>query len=433
MTVTKNRLISNASWIIACKTAQSLVALLIGTISARYLGPSGYGLISYAASMVAFMTPLAQLGLRNVLVEQIVASPEREGETVGTALVMSTTASIFCVMGCIAFSMIANANERDTFLVCLLYSISLIFQMTEMTEYWYQAKLLSKYTSVISLIAYTVVSIYKVFLLVTEKSVFWFAAANALDHLLISAGSIILYRHLGAKRLTFSFSMARTLFSKSRHYIVSGMMVAVFSQTDKIMLKMMIGNAQTGYYSTAATCAVLSGFVFLAVIDTTRPIIFEKKKADRLEFEKSVSRLFSIIIYMGLAQGVVFTLLAKWIVMILYGEAYAQAAPVLQVLIWSSAFAYIGTVRNIWLLAESKQKYLWLVNLSGALLNIAGNLLLIPSFGAAGAAFASLATQCFTNFALCFIIRPIRPITKLIWRSFDPRVIFEKFSEKEQV
>lgn len=417
-----NKVIKNASWIIVCRIVQSLVALLIGMISARYLGPSNFGLLNYASSVVAFVVPLAQLGLRNVLVEEIISHPEREGKTLGTSLLMSVISSVFCMIGCAAFVSIANAGERDTLIVCVLYSISLVFQMTEMIQYWYQAKLFSKYTSITSLVAYTVVALYKVFLLITGKSIYWFAVSYAIDFFIISGVLIFLYHKLGNQKLSFSFSLGKQLFARSRYYIVSSMMVTVFSQTDKIMIKMMLGNAENGYYSTAIACAGMTGFVFSAMIDSLRPVIFESKKVNQKQFEKNMSLLYSIIIYMGLMQSVVLTIFAKLIVSILYGEAYMAAVPLLQIITWYSAFAYMGSVRNIWMLAEEKQKYLWIINLSGAVLNVVGNFVLIPVHGAAGAAAASVATQFFTNFILCIIMKPIRPTAGLIWKSMDFRL-----------
>ena len=196
MGIRNNKIVKNVSWIIFCRVVQSLISLVIGMISARYLGPSNYGLINYASSIVAFVVPIAQLGFRNVLVEEIVSHPEREGKTLGTSLVMSSSTSLFCIVGCIAFVSIVNAGETDTLIVCALYSISLIFQMTEMIQYWYQAKLLSKYTSITSLIAYTVVSAYKIFLLITQKNIYWFAVTAAFDSLIISVVLIIIYKKI---------------------------------------------------------------------------------------------------------------------------------------------------------------------------------------------------------------------------------------------
>ena len=92
--------------------------------------------------------------------------------------------------------------------MCALYSVSLVFQMTEMIQYWYQAKLLSKYTSVVSLVAYTIVALYKVVLLVTGKSIYWFAISYAFDFLIISATLMVIYGKLGSQKLSFSFSFS---------------------------------------------------------------------------------------------------------------------------------------------------------------------------------------------------------------------------------
>ena len=419
-----SRVFKNASWIIVCRVVQSFVAFLISMFSARYLGPSNYGLLSYASSVVAFVVPLAQLGLNNVLVEEIIAHPEHEGKTLGTSLLMSMVSAVFCFVGCVTFVSIANVGERDALVVCALHGISLIFQASEMIQYWYQAKLLSKYTAITSLAAYFVVSLYKMYLLIAGKSVYWFAISYAFDYMLISVVLLLIYKKLGGQKLSFSFPLCKRIFARSRYYIVASMMVTVFAQTDKIMIKMMLGNAENGYYSTAVTCACITGFVFVAIIDSLRPLIFESKRRDQQELEKNVSILYSIVIYMGLAQSVVLALFAGPIVRILYGEAYAAAVPILQTITWYTAFSYMGNVRNIWMLAENKQKYLWIVNLSGAVLNVIGNFILIPVMGAVGAALASVVTQFFTNFLLCIIMKPIRPTAKLIFRAFDPTLPF---------
>lgn len=64
----KSKVASNAVWIIIGKVAQSILSLIVGMMTARYMGPSNYGLISYAASIVAFVVPIMNLGLSNVLV-----------------------------------------------------------------------------------------------------------------------------------------------------------------------------------------------------------------------------------------------------------------------------------------------------------------------------------------------------------------------------
>ena len=417
----KNRVVKNASWIIGIQLIKSLLGMVISMLTARFLGPSNFGLINYAASIVAFVTPIMYLGLTGVLVQEIVNTPEKEGEILGTSVTMTFLSSLLCVIGVISVSAIANHGEKDTIIVCALYSILLIFQSFEMVIYWFQAKLLSKYSSVVSLAAYILVSGYKIYLLATQKSIYWFAVSNALDYMIIALGAAVVYKKLGGRPLRFNFNTAKHLFSKSRYYIVSNMMIAIFAQTDRIMLKLMIDDAATGYYSAAVTCAGMTGFVFSAIIDSFRPMIFDDKKNNEKQYEKDMCRLYGIIIYLSLIQSLAITLFSGLIIQILYGAAYSASINVLKLVVWYTTFSYLGSVRNIWILAEDKQKYLWIINLSGALANVVLNYILIPIMGIMGAALASLVTQIFTNVLTGFIIRPIRYSNTLMLRALNPK------------
>lgn len=417
----ENKVMKNAAWIISCKLMQAVIQLVITMLTARYLGPSDYGSISYAASVVAFVVPVMQLGLRNTLVQEFVNAPQKEGEILGTALGLSLLSSVACIGGVVAFASVANFNDTETIWVCGLYSISLIFQALEMTQYWFQAKLLSKYTSVVMLSAYVLVALYRIVLLWRGKDIYWFAIATSIEYAAVAAGMFAIYQKNGGQQLRFSWKLGKQMLARSKYYIVANLMVTVFAQTDRVMLRLMIDETATGFYSAAITCANMVSFVFYAIIDSARPSIFENKKKDTEDFHKSVSLLYSVIIYCSLATCVVITVFAKLIVAILYGKAYYAAIPLLRIVVWYTTFSHLGSVRNIWILAESKQDKLWIINLSGAVLNVVLNFGLIPSWGAAGAAFASLMTQVFSNFILGFIIPAIRFNNTLLLRGMDPR------------
>lgn len=419
-----NRIVKNASWIILCRIMQAVLNLVVSMITARYLGPSDYGLITYASSIVAFVVPLVRLGLNGILVQEFIEEPENDGMIIGTSTTLTVLSSLAGILGIWFFTSIANPDEPTTVVVCVIYSISLIFQMTEMIQYWYQAKLLSRYVSVVSLLSRIAVSLYRVFIVVSGKSIYWFSIVNSLDFVIISAALYKIYHKFGGQRLAFSLEMAKRMLSKSKHFIIAGVMVSVFGQTDKIMLKLMISDAESGQYSVALTCAGMSVFLFTAIIDSLRPEIYENKKNDELQYRKNNIRLYSIIIYMALFQSVVLTLLAEPIISILYGAEYLAAADVLRIVTWYSAFSYLGSARHIWFLAENKQKYIWITNSVGAITNIVGNSLLIPRFGASGAAVASVGTQILTNFILSFI-KPIRENGMWILAAFSPRVLYE--------
>lgn len=423
----KTSVLKNAGWIIGCKIIQSLVSLVIGVITARYLGPSNYGIISYVSSIVAFALPIMQLGLKNTLVKEFVQMPSQEGKTLGTALIINIISSVFCMIGSVSFVALVNAGEKDTITVCALYSLTLLFQATEMTQYWFQSKLLSKYPSMAALVAYIVVALYKIYLLITNKGIVWFAVSNVIDYFLISIILLVIYKRVGGQKLSVDWRLGRELLSRSKYYIIPGLMVIIFQHTDRIMIRLMVDEAETGFYSAAITCIGISSFVFTAIIDSARPVILEAKEHDHALYERRVIQLYSAVTILSLLQSIVMTLLAKPIVYILYGTDYLPAAGILAVAVWYITFGHFGSVRNIWILAEEKQKHLTGINVAGATANVLLNLVLVPVWGAVGAAVASVITQFFTNVVIGFIYKPIKRNNYLMLRSFSFKIWKETF------
>ena len=425
MSIRNNKIVKNASWIIICKVINALLGLVVSMFTARYLGPSNSGLINYAASLVAFVSPIMLLGINEILVAEIVSDPENAGEILGSSIIMCLFSAALCVTGIWAFVRITSRTETETLYVCLLYSLILFCQAAELIQYWFQAKLLSKYSSIIGLIAYVCISGYRVFLLITQKSIYWFAIANALDTIIIAIVLILLYNKLADQKLSFSFVRCKKLFNSGKYYIISNLMLVVFAQTDRIMLKIMINDAANGFYSAAVHCANVTAFAFAAIVNSARPVVFESKLISDEKFERSIVRLYSVIIYLSVIQGVFTTIFAKILIHVLYGDAYMASVQALQIIVWYTSFSYIGGIRNIWILAEKKQRLIIWINLTGAIVNVVLNWILIPTMGVNGAAIASLVTQGFMNVILGFIIPGIRRNNELIIQSLNPKVWIE--------
>ena len=430
--ILNNKIFKNASWIIICKIVQSLLSLVVTMLTARYLGPSNYGVINYAAAIVAFVVPIVQLGLGNIQVQELVNNPEEEGKILGTTLCLSLISAAICSIGVIAFSYVSNINEPETIIVCALYSLILFFQGAELLQYWFQYKYLSKYASISTLIAFAIVTVYKVILLVSGASIYWFALSNCIDYMIITFALIFLYKKLNGKKLSFSIEVGKRMLDKSKYYIIANMMIVVFTQTDRVMLKQMMDAEATGLYSAASSCAQMANFVFAAIIDSYRPLIFEKHKQSKNKFELSMIQLYSIVIYLSILECLFITIFGGAFIKIIYGSQYLNASSCLRISVWFTLFSFIGSVRNVWVLAEGRQKWIWKINLSGAMANVILNYFLIPKFGINGAAVASLITQIFANVVVSYLIKATRENTYLMLKGFDPRNIIRVFKVKDE-
>lgn len=419
--VWKNRQFSNAVWIVGCKGVQMLIGLILSMVSARYLGPENYGLLSYAASITRFVEPLAQLGFTVTLVYELVQDPENEKTVLGTAMLTSFLSSIVCMGGIAIFIYIVHGQGKNELLICELYALLLLSQSIELVQYWFQAKLLSKYTAVITLGVYMIMAVYQIHLLITAKNILWFAAIKAAEHGLIAIGLLIVYRKIGNGRPRFSIVCAKKMIERSCYVMISNLLALIYAQTDRIMIRNMLGESAVGYYVAAVTCANATDFIFSAIIDSFRPVIMEAKREGSKFFEKNVCLLYLIVVVMAILQSILIVLLADPMITILYGVAYKSAIKPIKLIVWYTVFSYIGSARSIWILAEGRQRMWWKINFCGAAANICLNLLLIPRFGIEGAAFASLITQAFANVGTGALFRELRPNDRLLLQALNPK------------
>lgn len=404
----QNKVIHNIGWHIAGKVFQSLINLFVGLLTARYLGPNNYGLINYAAAYTSFFSAICTLGINSVIVKEFIDKPECEGKILGTSLVLRAISSVLSAIAIIGISLILDANEPETQLVVVLYSLSLCINIFEVFNYWFQSKLQAKKTAIASLAAYTLTAIYKVGLLALSKPVGYFAVATSLDYLCVAVILVVFYIQEGGKRLSFSWTYGKQLLSKSQYYIWAGLMVAIYAQTDKLMLKQLVNETEIGYYSTALSLCNVWGFVLSAIITSMNPVIMQAHSVDNTKFIRLNSMLYSIIFYISSFVSLVFFFGGKIIISMMYGEAYLPAETSLKILTWQTGFSYLGVARNTWIVCENKQKYLSCLYTSGALTNVVLNILFIPNYGASGAAFASLVAQIVTTLIAPFFIKAIR-------------------------
>lgn len=413
----KHPVMKNAAWIIGCRIVQSLLQLVVGMLCARYLGPGNYGILSYAGAVLAFALPFMRLGLNETLVKELSDHPGQDGEIMGTAMGMNLLSALV-TMGMVLGAVSAlNPGDKETILVCGLYSLSLLTGAVEMIRYWFQYRMLASRSAVVALLAYLLVSAYRIALLAAGKSVAWFALTNALDYGLMGGALVVLFLRRGY-RFRFSPTRAREMLRRSAPYIGASLMVVLYQSTDRVMLTALAGARETGLYTAAVSCVTMGQFVYAAMVDSARPVILASREEEG--FQHRMSRLYGAVVYLAAAQGVVFTLAAEKIICLLYGEAYLEAVPVLRVLNGYFIFSCMGLVRNVWILAREKQRYLWRMNLAGAAVNILLNVWWIPGAGALGAAAASLLTQFFVNFLMGWLVRPIREANFLLLQGLNP-------------
>jgi O-antigen/teichoic acid export membrane protein len=414
MNLLKNRMVQNAGWLIFGKVVHMLLSFVIGLLTARYLGPNNYGLINYATAYATFFTSFCTLGINSVIVKNFIDHPFEEGETIGTTLVLRLISSFLSLCTIVGIVKLIDGTEPLTLVVVALYCMSLVFHVFDTFNYWFQSKLLSKYYALATLVSYLIASAYRVFLLMSGKSVQWFAIANSIDYCVVAFLLYLFYKLNHGPKLLFSIRKAKELLSVSCSYILSGLMVAIYGATDKLMLKQMLDEASVGYYALALSISTMWVFILSAVIDSIKPTIMRYHNENKLLYEKMNRKLYAMIFYLSFFASLFIAVIAPVFIRLIYGEDYLPAVAPLRIVVWYTAFSYLGVARDIWIVCERKQMYLKYLYIGSAAMNVLLNFIMIPHLGVNGAALATLITQISTIFLFPFFIKGFKPNIRIM-------------------
>lgn len=412
-----NRFVSNTMWDIGGKVFQMILTLVVGMLTARYLGPSNYGIIGETASYVSFFSVICQLGFTSTAVKEIMDNKDRQGEILGTTIFFRICTSLISTIAIICLLYVLKDGDKVIVWVAFLQSLSLLFQSFDMIHYWYQSRLETQTSVKIQSVAYMVMAAYKILILALGKSVEWFAFSTALEAAVVGVALVFVYNKGEGQRLSVSISAGKEILKRSYHFILSGLMVTIYGEMDKIMLGEMLSETAVGFYTAATKVSTMWSFVLTALINSSRPVIIASRSKSHELYIKQNKRLYAAIIWIGIAAGLGITVLGKWIIYFMYGEAYMPATSSLQISAWYTMFAMLGTARGIWIVCEEKAKYVKYYLGIGAVINVILNYLLIPQFGPGGAAAATLATQIFTAVLAPAIFKETRIYTKYVFEA----------------
>lgn len=416
---TLQRIVANVSWLFGDRILRLGVGMLVGVWTARYLGPAQYSVLSYALAFVALFMPLVTLGMDSIVVRDLVKDPDRRGEIFGTVFVLRLVFALGVLT--IIFSILLLTWPDDALMrsAVMIVACGLLFQSFEVIDLWFQSQVKSKYTVIAKNTAFVSVTPVRVLLLLFQAPVLAFVIATVVEAALGGLAMAVVYRRTG-QRFTawrFSRSTADALLRECWPFLISSLAIMVYMRIDQVMLGGLSGAGQVGIYSAALRLSEVWYFIPMGIVSSAFPAIVLSKKESEAVYLKRLQKLMTAMVAIAYAIAVPMTLVSTPLVKLLFGDAYAASGPVLAVHIWSGVSVFAGITRESWMVTEGLGRFLLAMTIVGAIVNITLNYALIPSWGALGAAIATLVAYSFTVFAMPWLFSRTRPIAKVMLRS----------------
>lgn len=416
------RIIDNISWLFFDKIVRLGMGLVVGIWVARYLGPEQYGLLNFGVATVALFAIFVKLGLQSIVVRDLVNIPECTGVTIGTATVMQLLGAMVAYALLTTLAVYLRPEDALARTVVLLLGLTLFMQAFDTAKYWFEAKVISKYLVWMSNTVFLTLSAVKVVLILTGAPLLAFVWVTVADAVIVGIGSVVLLLAIGpgGRALRFEGARARELLADSWPLFLAGAAVVVYMKIDMVMLAQMAGDEAAGIYAAATKVSELWYFIPTIIVASVFPSILKARKQDERLYYRRLQQLFDLMVWSSVAVALPMTFLSGPIITTLFGAAYAEAGAVLVIHIWAAVFVFLGLASGKWFIAEGRQ----IINLQrtfvGALVNIGLNVMLIPEYGALGAAWATVIAYGFASLVFDLAQKATRPLFVMKIATLNP-------------
>lgn len=378
----------NAGWLVSDRIVRLVLNVAVGVLIARHLGPASFGLLSYGQVLMTLLLPIATLGMPEILVRELSKSKRDPDRIIATALVLRlglSLAALACIIG-LAF-LLRNGNTL-AILVIASYGLSFIPQSFDVIESRFQSLNRVGVISSIRMVNTVVFSAVRVGALLMDMSVVWFAFLYSIEILIFSIVSILASRRQGllVRPNLWDSAEARSLVTDSLPLMVRLIAIGIYMRIDQVMIQHILGSRDLGIYSAATRISEIWYFVPVAIVAAAAPNLTRSYESSVIAYTHEMRRLLRVMVVMSLVAAALLTAFSSLIVPILFGQAYAAAAPVLAIQAWAGVFVAVGVATSPWFVNTGLMRYGVYQAVAGMITSICSNILLIPIYGLIGSA-----------------------------------------------
>lgn len=395
-------------WLVAERVLRLGLAVVVGAMVVRHLGPEAFGRFASATAFTAVFLAIANLGVDGLVVRDLARRPDRAGMILGTTAALKGLAGGCCWIASILTAWAMYPDDGQLRWAIAIAGAMLALQSADTFDLWFQSRRANRFAALARLAANIVASAVKIGLVLAGAGMLSFVAVVAVEAAIAAVGLWIAFRRRGdgPPRWTPHRAYARRLLRECWPYALAGVAVIGYMRVDLLMLHAWVGEAEAGFYAAAATISGLWHIVGTALTTSLAPGLANLRQSDPAAYRLRLAQAMRLYAAGGLIAAAATALASPLLVRLLYGEAFAAAAPILAIHACTNIAIFLGLAQGLWVVNERAGGIGLIKTLSGLAASLAGNALLIPLGGGVGAAAAAVAAQAVSAVLSNLLLAP---------------------------
>lgn len=393
------------------KTISLLFPLIVSTYVSHRLKANGIGLIASAQNVVQYFVILASLGIPNYGIREIAKNngdQNKRNMVFSELFILNLISSLVCIVvyyGLINFSNVSNGE-------IVLYSIvglTLVLNIFNV-DWVYQGIEEYRYIAIRSIVV-KLLSIVLILLFIKSEENY---KEYALISIIATAGNnivnVIYLKRSGIKFEKKGLNIQRHLKAVGILFFTA-VSIELYTLLDTTMIKHFCLPENVGFYSNSMKIVKMLITAITAIGGVLLPRLSNYIQSNKIvECEGIIHKIMDLLCFMFFPCVFFLVFGADLIIPSLFGESFFPAILTLRIssfLILALGFSNLFGTQI--LLAFNGEKRLMQCTITGAIINIFLNLLLIPRYNQNGAAVASVISELIvTIMSYIYVTKHIR-------------------------
>jgi len=352
------RVIKNIIFLFSSEIFGNLLAVIYFILSARYLGPNMYGIISFSISFYTIMRLFVDLGQHSLTIREV--SRRKEEATKYQAnllplrflLVVLTLVIVFSIFNFIGFPKIKLVT---------IYIVSAYFLFNSLTSVIFSIFVAFEkiiFQSILVVFRNLIILLFAIMGVLFEYNVWFFALGYGLAGFFTMIFALFIYR-LTIGKLIFEFDLkfCKKIFKDGFSFIFPLIYQSNY-YLDAVILSFLKSNESVGIYSVALNTALIFQFFPLIMSTAFFPLLSREFSVSSKKFNYYFSFYLKIALLIGLPSIIGFFLVSKNIIFVFFGIDYINSLIPLRILIISFFFIFIRNLFQLVLLSSNLEKEL---------------------------------------------------------------------------
>lgn len=395
---------TNVSYLLIARMAFRVLTAVVLIYAARYLGVERFGMFETALAWSNAFLALNDVGMSTLIVREAARDEKKMAVYFGNTLAVEVVLSIVLYAAIIGIGLALRYDPTIISLMMILGAAGLVFEFRKVMRGIFRVVMDLKFVAILEVIngvLYLLLAIW-IFSAFADIDMGMMGLAHSrlwVNVLVILAMLVYTLRFI---RPTFAPKEIWPMIKQSYVFTLYNLFFMLYFQIDQIILSIMKDSAEVGIYSAPAKIVSLFLFIPLMVFQVIMPLMYRYSTNNIERYKKVNHLLWRYLAAFGIPAGIGLWFLAPNIIGLVFDASYSASVPVLAVMGLFLAIRFTGISQGNSLTTNDRQGLRAVIQIVSVGINIVLDILLITTYGALGAAYATLITEAII--ASCYIV-----------------------------